>query len=100
MPGISARHDSHILISNENALVLSESLDQNAVQAVVDVAIGNSFSDQCSEWRAAKWGISERFRIEMTKRKEKVSQDITREENSLRRTLREAIVGDVISVFP
>lgn len=100
MPGISARHDSHILISNENALVLSESLDQNAVNIVVDVAIANSFSHQCSEWRAAKLSIDELFRMEMTKRKEKVSQIIANEENSLRRTLREAIVGDVIRLFP
>jgi hypothetical protein len=79
---------------------LSEDLDENAVKIVVDVAIANTFSHQCSEWRAAESFIHELFRMEMTKRKEKVSQNIANEENSLRRTLREAIVGGVIRLFP
>ncbi|KAI0250874.1 hypothetical protein BJV78DRAFT_526274 [Lactifluus subvellereus] len=97
------RQHNHLSLKkllDENALVLSEALDENAVQIVVDVAIANTFSDQCCKWHGTKNDIHERFRMEMTKRQEQVSQDLAREENSLRRTLREAIVGKVISLFP
>ena len=40
------------------------------------------------------------FREELKKRQDKVSQDLTNQEASLRRVLRDAVVDDVMKLFP
>jgi hypothetical protein len=94
------RPNIHNLHRNGNTIVMSEDLDDNAVQILVDVAFSKIFSDQCSKWHATKKGIREQFREELVRRQEVVCQDLYREEHALQGSLREAVVSDVVKLFP
>ncbi|KAH9047481.1 hypothetical protein EDB83DRAFT_2317547 [Lactarius deliciosus] len=83
-----------------SALVLSENLDGNAVQILVGVAIAERFPEQCDKWRAINQGARTKFMQELTERKETVRKEVIRGEDSLRRVLHEAVVEDVIGLFP
>ncbi|KAH9047121.1 hypothetical protein EDB84DRAFT_1462824 [Lactarius hengduanensis] len=83
-----------------SALVLSENLDGNAVQILVGVAIAEHFPEQCDKWRARNQGARTKFMQELTERKETVRKEVIRGEDSLRRVLHEAVVEDVIGLFP
>ncbi|KAI9444051.1 hypothetical protein H4582DRAFT_1918933 [Lactarius indigo] len=77
-----------------NALVLSETLDGNAIQILVGVAIAERFPEQYDKWRARNQGA------QLTERKETVRKEIIRGEDSLRRVLHGAVVEDVMGLFP
>lgn len=83
-----------------NALVLSDELDDDTVQTLVNVALGDLFPEQYREWRAKKLNIRDVFLRERTSRKSGVVQDIAKTEGSLRRALREEVVNHVIDHFP
>ncbi|KAI9453856.1 hypothetical protein BJY52DRAFT_1189313 [Lactarius psammicola] len=83
-----------------NALVLSDDLDEDTVQSLVNVALSDLFPEQCKDWRAMKQDIRDVFMREQTKRKSAVAQNIASTEGSLRRALREEVVDHVISLFP
>jgi hypothetical protein len=81
-------------------LVLSESLDADAVQTLVSVAIADIFPERCDEWLIANENAHATFKQELARRKDVALRDIARKEDSLRRVLREAVVGDVMKHFP
>ena len=83
-----------------NALVLSDNLDDDSVQTLVSVALGDLFPELCIEWRALKLDISDIFLQERTSRKSVIVQDVVNTESSLRRALCEEAVDHVISLFP
>ena len=88
------------LSRKNNALVLSDGLDEETVQALINVALLDIFPEQCKEWRAVKQDIRDVFMREQTKRKSAVFQDIVNTEGSLRRALREEVVDHVTNLFP
>lgn len=81
-------------------MVLSTSLDENAVQTLVDIVISDLFPKPCKEWRAVKRDIRDICNRESTKRQGVVFQELASKEDALRRVLREAIVEDVMGLFP
>jgi hypothetical protein len=81
-------------------LVLSESLDENAVQILIDAAIADLFPEQCDKWRATNRDIRARYMQESTKVKDTVRERIVRGEDSMRRVLREIVAEDVMKLFP
>ena len=83
-----------------NAFVLSEELEENAVKTLVDIAIEDLFPEPCDKWRTANREIRARYKQESVKREDAVRQEVARGEGSLRRTLHEAVVNDVIKLFP
>ena len=83
-----------------SALVLSETLDEKAVQILVSVAIAERFPEQCDKWRTRSQGARTMFTQELTARKETIRKEVVRGEDSLRRVLREAVVEDVMKLFP
>ena len=83
-----------------NALVLSDDLDDDTMQTLVSVALGEPFPEQCREWRATKQNIRDVFFRERASRKSCVVQDVAKTESSLRRALREEVVDHVITLFP
>jgi hypothetical protein len=85
---------------NENALVLSENLNENAVQILVDVALSKRFPEQCSKLHAATRDIREISHKEMTRKQDLLCEELRGEERSLWRALREAVVNDVVKLFP
>ena len=86
--------------SINNALVLSESLDEKAVQTLVDIAIADLFPENCDKWRATNQGIHARYIEELAKRKDTVREEIARGEDALRHALHDVVVNDVLKLFP
>jgi hypothetical protein len=83
-----------------NAPVLSEELEENAVEILVRIAVEDLFPESCVRWRTAKKEICARCKQESAKREDTVRQEIAREEGSLRRALHEAVTKDVMKLFP
>ena len=87
-------------LSEANSLVLSEYLNDEAVRILVDEVISNTFPKQCDEWHSATTDTRKSFREEMRKRQGKACQDFSSQEASLRRALLDAVVDDVMKLFP
>ena len=83
-----------------SALLLSETLDEKAIQILVSVAIAERFPEQFDKWRARTHGARSTFMQELAKRKETIRKEVIRGEDSLRGLLREAVVEDVMKLFP
>jgi len=90
----------YVLYRKNNALILSEELEENAVKILVDIAVEDLFPESCARWRTAKKEIFARCKQELAKKEDIVHQEIARGESSLRCTLHEAITKDVLKLFP
>jgi F0F1-type ATP synthase membrane subunit b/b' len=84
----------------DNAVVLSEDLEEKAVQTLVNVVIEDLFPEACDKWRVANQDIHAKYEQELVKRKDTISQEIAKGEDSLLRILREVVVEDVMKLFP
>ncbi|KAH8993666.1 hypothetical protein EDB83DRAFT_2325213 [Lactarius deliciosus] len=84
----------------ENTLVLSEDLDENAVQNLIDIALRDLFPRQCEEWNGIKQYIQDIFMQERREKKSAIDRDIADTENNLRYALREEVIDHVIGSFP
>ena len=93
------RHSSYRL-SLDNSLVLSESLGQNAVQILADVAISDIFPKQCEDLNGKASDARCSFRQKLAKRQDQVRQELSNQEASFRLALREEVVDHVINAFP
>ncbi len=91
---------THVLHRIDNALILSEELEESVVQALIDVALADLFPELCDEWRATNQDIRARYKEELRKRKDMVYQEITKGGDSLQCTLREVVIEDVLRLFP
>jgi hypothetical protein len=83
-----------------SALILSEILDEKAVQILVGIAIAERFPEQCDKWRTRSRGARSAFMQELTEKKDTIRKEVLRGEDSLRGLIREAIVEDVMKLFP
>jgi hypothetical protein len=91
---------THVFYRIDNALILPEELEENAVRALIDVAIADLFPELCEKLHAANQDIRTMYNEEMEKRMEMVHQEIARGLNSLQCVLREVVVEDVLRLFP
>jgi len=64
------------------------------------VAISTIFPKQCNQWRIAVENARGYFHEETTKSQHNLSQELNDQEPSLRRALRDAVVDDVMKLFP
>ncbi|KAF8267057.1 hypothetical protein EI94DRAFT_1731643 [Lactarius quietus] len=87
-------------ILKSNALVLSEDLDQESVQTLVDLALKDLLPAQCDEWLFSSQYIRETFLQERREKKNAVVRDIASTKDSLQHELRDEVVNRVISIFP
>ncbi|KAI9443805.1 hypothetical protein H4582DRAFT_1846182 [Lactarius indigo] len=83
-----------------NALVLSDNIDEDTVQTLVNVALSDLFPEQCKLWRVMQQDIRDIFMQEQTRKKGAVAQDIANTGGSLRCALREEVVDHVTTLFP
>jgi hypothetical protein len=90
----------HCLNRKDNAVVLSETLDENAMQTLLDLFIAEKFPNQCDKWHAAKKSISDFYARERTKREHDVLEELARKQHEMQRVLRDAVVEDVMALFP
>jgi hypothetical protein len=85
---------------NENAVVLSEALDEKAIDILIDLTFWRLFPSKCDMWRASKKEVREKFKEAVTVRTEAAYQDLRSKEEPLRQALREAVVDHVMKLFP
>jgi hypothetical protein len=90
----------HVLYRIDNALILSEELDESSVRALIDVAIADLFPELCDKWHATNQDVNTRYKEELGKRMDMVHQEIERGLNSLQCTLLEVVIEDVLGLFP
>jgi hypothetical protein len=90
----------HCLNRKDNAVVLSETLDENAMQILLDLSVANRFPKQCGEWHAAKKGISDFYFRECAKMQQAAFEELATKEHEMRRVLYDAVVGEVMALFP
>jgi hypothetical protein len=90
----------HCLNRKDNTMVLSEKLDENAVQTLLDLSIANKFPKQCDEWHSAKKNISDFYFREWTKKEQTAFEELATKEHEMRRVLYDALVGEVMALFP
>jgi hypothetical protein len=74
---------------------LSEELEEDAVQTSIPAALDDLFPEPCEKLRITNEAIRVKYRQEFTKRKDTVCQELAKEEDSLRRGLRDAVFEDV-----
>ena len=94
------KYHIYLFDRNENAVVLSEDLDEKAIDILIELAYGKIFSQQCDRWKATKKEVREKFKKEAAERSKAACQDLERTEDSLRRALRESVVDHVIKLYP
>ena len=83
-----------------SALVLSETLDEKAVQILVGIAIAERFPKQCDKWRTSCRRARSMFMQELTDKKDAIRREVLRGEDSLRGLIRKAVIDDVMKLFP
>ena len=88
------------LVRNENAVVLSENLDEKAIDILIELTFWKLFPSKCDMWRASKKDTRERFKEEATVRTEAAQKDLRDKEESMRHALRESVVDHVMKLFP
>ena len=91
---------THNLQRKSNALVLSESLNEDEVQTLVREALGDLFPKQCKDWHVRKQHINEIFSQERREKNIAVARGLADAEDSLQTALREQVIDHVISIFP
>jgi hypothetical protein len=91
---------THGLNRKDNVLVFSETLDENAMQILLDLSIADTFPRQCNEWHATKKVISDSCSQKCSTRQHTAFEEFTSEEHEMRRVLHDAVVGDVLELFP
>jgi hypothetical protein len=64
------------------------------------MALSGIFPEQCNEWRVAVRTTREKFRQGLVDEQNKACDDLRRQEASLQRSLRVAVVEDVMKLFP
>jgi hypothetical protein len=79
---------------------MNNTLDEDNLQMLSSIAISKLFPELCSEYRALKQDIRDIFGRELSNRQSVVFREISGKEGSLRNVLREAVVEDVVSLFP
>ena len=81
-------------------MVLSENLDENAIQILLDLHLAHAFPEQSNEWQSVKQDISDMFTRERVKRERARLEEFASEKNALRCVLRDAVVQNVMARFP
>jgi hypothetical protein len=81
-------------------VVLSEALDERAIDIVIELAFWKIFPVQCGRWRVTKKFFCEESQKAIAKESEAVCQELLESKNLLRRALRESVVDHVTTLFP
>ncbi|KAH9046371.1 hypothetical protein EDB83DRAFT_2295029 [Lactarius deliciosus] len=89
-----------IQLLNQNAVVLSETLDEKAIEVLVDLVFGRIFPEQCATWKTTKNDLREKFKRRGTERSEEACRDLLSRECSLRRALRGSVVDELTKLYP
>lgn len=70
------------------------------MQTLLDLSIADTFPRQCNEWHAIKKDISDSCSENYSTRQRIAFEEFTSEEHEMRRVLYDAVVGDVLKLFP
>ena len=94
------KHLNHFFNRNENAVVLSEALDEKAIDILIDLTFWKIFPQQCDMWRVTKNHIWEQSKMEIADRSDAACQDVLHKKGFLQRALRDSVVDHVTKLFP
>lgn len=81
-------------------MVLSEALDEKAIDILIELAFWKIFPHQCGKWRATKKYFSEESQKAIDMESETMYQELFESKNLLSRALRESVVDHVMTLFP
>jgi hypothetical protein len=81
-------------------VVLSEALDEKAIDILVDLTFWKIFPQQCDKWKATKKYVCEESEKQFAERSDAACQDLLRKGGNLRRALYESVVDHVTEHFP
>ena len=70
------------------------------MQILIDIHLADTFPGLCRAWDRAKQGISDGLALKMTKRHRARFAELASQKNTLRRVLRDAVIEDLMAVFP
>jgi hypothetical protein len=94
------RQLTHDLNRKDNALVLSETLDETAMQTLLELSLADRFPKQCNEWHAAKKRISDLYLRESMNRQRVALKGLSKKDHEMWRVLRDTVVEHVMDLFP
>ena len=94
------KYHIYLFNRNENAVVLSEALDEKAIDILVDLTFWKIFPQQCENWKATKTYVFEECKKEFAERSDAACQDLLQKRGSLRRALHDSVVDHVTAHFP
>ena len=80
-------------------MVLSENLDENAIQILLDLHLAHAFPEQCNEWQSANQEISDIVSQEWIKERTGLEK-LASEKDTLRCVLRGTVIQGVMTLFP
>lgn len=81
-------------------MVLSEALDEKAIDILTELAFWKLFPHQCGKWSATKKYFCEESQKAIEMESEVVCRELLENKNLLRRALRESVVDHVVTLFP
>lgn len=96
----TARQLTYGLNRKDNPLVLSETLDETAIQTLLGLSLADRYPEQCNEWHDVKENISDLISRERTKRQHILFEELDSKQRELRRVLRNAVVKEVMELYP
>ena len=81
-------------------MLLAETFDESAMQILIDIHLADTCPGLCQEWYRATQGISDELALEKTMRQRAGFEELANQENTLRRVLRDAVLEEVMVLFP
>lgn len=80
-------------------MVLSETLDEKAIDILIEIVFGKIFPGECETRRATKNDICEQSKKLISEKSEATCQELLDSENSLRCALLESVADYVMKIF-
>lgn len=81
-------------------MVLSETLDETAVETLLGLSLADRYPEQCNEWNDVKENITDFISRERTKRQHILFEELDSRERDMRRVLQNAVVLEVMELYP
>ena len=96
----TARRLTYGLNRKDSPLVLSETLDETAVETLLGLSLADRYPEQCNEWHYVKENITDFISRERTKRQHILFEELDSREREMRRVLQNAVVLEVMELYP
>jgi hypothetical protein len=86
--------------SGTDALHLSEALDEEAINLLVNNGLNVRFRMECETWKQRKQSLRESFDSAKRREEESMKQNLADEATQLEGAIRQVVVNSVLQAFP